>query len=214
MKKYRSLFAVLITGLFIATPLMSQNADAIRKELNSRSPRKARQEAKKLEKDGYKPGGSGLPLEMQLERTWTKVLENDENGNPRYLLGNAISFGETQIAAKIQATEVARLDIATQIASEINELVKTEVANQQLTTEEAASITKTVAAAQTLVAQSLGRVIPSFEAYKKVGTGVEAQIRLLYDQRSAKEDAKKLIRDKLEKETGIAQEKLDALLKK
>jgi hypothetical protein len=214
MKKNLIISTLLLMGLLVVVPIVGQDAGAIKKELTSRSIKKARQEAKKLAKEGFYVAPAGIPMEMQLEKSWMKALETDDNGNPRYLAGNATSYAETQIAAKLQATEAAKLDIAGQIATEVAQLVETNIANQQLSTSEAASVTKTVAAAKSLIAQNLGRVIPTFEAYKKVGTGVEVQVRIFYDQRSAQEDARKLIRDKLEKETGLAQEKLDALLKK
>lgn len=213
MKKNLIITCLLMLSVLVSYPLLAQDASALKKELTSRSIKKARQEAAKLKKDGYFVAPGALPLEMQLEKSWMKALENDEAGIPKYLVGNATSFAETQIAAKLQATEAAKLDIAGQIASEVAQLVETNVANQQLTTEEAASVTKTIAAAKTLVAQNLSRVIPAVETYKKVGTGMEVNIRLIYDQKGTKEGAKKLIREKLEKETGLAQEKLDKLIK-
>jgi hypothetical protein len=91
-------------------------------------------------------------------------------------------------------------------------LIENSIANQQLNNEEAASITKTVAASKNLIAQELGRVLPLVEMYKKIGTNVEANVRLAYNLDTAYEVAKKVIRKSLEEETKIAHEKLESLM--
>jgi hypothetical protein len=48
---------------------------------------------------------------------------------------------ETQTAAKLQATETAKLELAGQINTQVAALIENSIANQQLNTEEAASIT-------------------------------------------------------------------------
>jgi hypothetical protein len=124
--------------------------------------------------------------------------------------GNSVA--ETQTAAKLQATETAKLELAGQINTQIAALIENSIANQQLNNEEAASITKTVAASKNLIAQELGRVLPLVEMYKKIGTNVEANVRLAYNLDTAYEVAKKVIRKSLEEDTKIAHEKLESLM--
>jgi len=50
------------------------------------------------------------------------------------------------------------------------------------------------------------------EIYKKTGKNVECDIRLAYDYKNAKEIAKKVMRQELEKQTNILQDKLDKLM--
>ena len=124
--------------------------------------------------------------------------------------GNSVA--ETQTAAKLQATETAKLELAGQINTQVAALIENSIANQQLNTEEAASITKTVAASKNLIAQEIGRIIPVVEMYKKIGTNVEANVRIAYNMETAFDVAKKVIRKSLEEETKIAHEKLEKLM--
>ena len=123
------------------------------------------------------------------------------------------SVGETQTAAKLQAMETAKLEMAGQISTQIAALIENSIANKQLNNEEAASVTKTVAASKNLIAQELGQVIPMVEIYKKIGKNVEANVRLAYNSATAFDVAKKVIRKSLEEETKIAHEKLENLMK-
>src|SRR5690606_24680071 len=117
------------------------------------------------------------------------------------------------IAAKLQATEAAKLDLAGQIATNVAALIENNIANSQLNTEEAASVTKTVAASKSLIAQELGRTVPLVEMYRNIGKNMEANIRIAYSQEMAMETAKKTIRKSLEEETDILQDKLEKLMK-
>ena len=125
--------------------------------------------------------------------------------------GNSVA--ESQTAAKIQATETAKLELAGTITTNVAALIENNIANQQINLEDAASVTKTVAASKNIIAQELGRVLPLFEVYKKIGKdNIEADIRLAYDSETAYDIAKKVIRQSLEEQTEIMQEKLDKLM--
>jgi hypothetical protein len=182
-------------------------------KLNTRAPREVRQTAKDYEKQGYKVAVGAPPIETQLTEAWLKRQETDENGYPKYFVGDASSVGETQIAAKLQATEAAKLDLAGQVSSNIAALIENNIANSQLNTEEAASVTKTVAASKSLIAEKLGRTLPLVEMYRNIGKNMEANVSLAYSQEMAMETAKKAIRKSLEEETDILQEKLEKLMK-
>jgi len=213
MKKNAFLTLTLLMGIVFLCPLFAQNQDAAKKELKQRAIKSARQEAKKFEKDGCYVAPGAPPMAMQLEKAWIKQLETDEAGTPRYFMSTVTSVAETQIAAKLQATEAAKLDLAGQIATKVASLINLNVANAQLNTEDAASVTKIVGAAKSIVAQELGRVEPVFEMYKKIGKNVEANVRLAYDQKIAIESSKKAIREKLDAETNLLQDQLDKLIK-
>ena len=182
-------------------------------KLNTRAPREVRQTAKDYEKQGYKVAVGAPTIEMQLTEAWMKRQETDENGYPKFFVGDATSVGETQIAAKLQATEAAKLDIAGQIASSVAALIENNIANSQMNTEEAASVTKTVAASKSLIAEKLGRTLPLVELYRNIGKNMEANVSLAYSQEMAMETAKQTIRKSLEEETEIMQDKLDKLMR-
>jgi hypothetical protein len=113
----------------------------------------------------------------------------------------------------LQANETAKLDLAGQIATSVAALIENNIANSQLNTEEAASVTKTVAASKSIIAQKLSRVLPVVEMYRNIGQNMEANVRIAYSQEMAMEQAKEVIRKSLEEETEILQDKLEKLMK-
>jgi hypothetical protein len=207
---------LMITVLFacsLAIPLQAQKTQKeLEKEVKSKSLKKARKEAKQFKKDGFYVAPGALPMDKQLEDAWMKEMETDENGYDKYIVATGQSVGETQTAAKIQATETAKLELAGMITTNIAALIENSIANQQLNAEEAASVTKTVAASKNIIAQELGRVLPLFEVYRNIGQNIEADIRLAYNSDVAMDLAKKVIRQKLEEETTILHEKLEQLM--
>ncbi len=169
-------------------------------------------EAKKLEKEGYYVPPGNLPMSMALNRAYEYQVEMTDNGYPKYITGEAAAIGGTKIAAKNQAMEAAKLELAGKIESNIAALTEQSIANEQLTQEEAASITETVTAAKNIITQKLGRVIVLFEAYKDMGRNVESLVRIAYNQDMALELTKETIRDDLRKKSEDLHKKLDNLL--
>jgi hypothetical protein len=215
MKNLTFTFLVLFIASFVCQITTAQDMSnrEMRKKLRLRPPREVRREARDLEREGYKVAVGAPTIERQLVDAWLKQQEIDENGYPTFIVASSSSVGETQIAAKLQATEAAKLDLAGQIATNVAALIENNIANSQLNTEEAASVTKTVAASKSLIAQELGRTVPLVEMYRDVGKNTEANMRIAYSQEMAMETAKKAIRKSLEEETGILQEKLERLMK-
>jgi hypothetical protein len=206
---------LLIAAVFVLANLsgISQASEKdLKKDITSKAVKEARKEAKKYEKEGYTVAMGALPMEKQLENAWMKEYETDEQGNPKYIVVTGQSVGETQTAAKLQADETAKLTLAGQISTNIAALIENSIANQQLNPEEAASVTKTVAASKNIIAQELGRVLTLVELYRKNERSVEASVRIAYSEDVAMEMGKKVIRQKLEEETTIAHEKLEKLM--
>jgi hypothetical protein len=208
----QTLLTLTIIFLFSSTLLSQQTDKDLKKDITTKATKEARKEAKKYTKQGYFVAPGALPMEKQLESAWMKQYEIDEKGNPKYIVATGNSVAETQTAAKLQANETAKLELAGQISSNIAALIENSIANQQLNTEEAASVTKTVAASKNLIAQELGRVIPLVEMYKKIDKNIEANVRLAYDATTAFDIAKNTIRKSLEEETKITHEKLEKLM--
>jgi len=143
-----------------------------------------------------------------------RQYETDETGYPLYIVASGNSVANSQSAAKLQATEIAKLELAGSISTQVAALIETSIANEQLDRKDAESVTKTVAAAKNIIAQEIGRVIPLFEVYKEVGrNNIEANVRVAYNSQLAMESAKKVIKKKLEEETDVAHEKLEKLMK-
>lgn len=213
MKTTIKILAVLTVFLFAGSNLYAQKTEKqLKNDVTSKSIKSARKEAKKYKKEGYYVAPGALPLDKQLENAWMKQYENNDKGEQKFIMATGNSVAETQTAAKLQATETAKLELAGQINTQVAALIENSIANQQLNNEEAASVTKTVAASKNLIAQELGRVIPVVEMYKKIGTNVESNVRLAYNMETAFDLAKKVIRKSLEEETKIAHEKLEGLM--
>jgi hypothetical protein len=190
-----------------------QIARLAQSELNAKASKAAKKEAKNLKKQGWVVAPGQLPLEKQLDRAYSMYYEYEESGLPKYIIGDAMSPGKTYDAAKMQALELAKTNLAGQIQTEITALIENTVANQQLGAEEAASITETVMASKNLISQSIGRVVPVVEAYRPLKNGnKEVYVSIAYNNKAAWEGAKKAIVKELEKKGDNLHEKLGKLM--
>lgn len=222
MKKL--LISVLVLGLFSVAPMEAQlskeqqkqrkeQVSQQRKELNAKASKDARKEAKKFRKEGWETTPGTLTLEKQLDRSMMMQMDVDQYGYPLYVMGEAMSIGENYDAAKMQALELAKQNLAGQIQTEITALVENTVANKQLAEEEAVSVTESVLASKNLISQSLGRVIPVVEVYRDLpNKNKEVLVRIAYNHDMAMEAAKKVIRKDLEEKGSKLHNQLDQVL--
>ncbi|MBD5272632.1 MAG: hypothetical protein HDS42_05115 [Bacteroides sp.] len=188
-------------------------AKASKKDLNEKASKAARKEAKRLAKEGWKTAPGALPLEKQLDKSYMMQYQFDSDGFPQYIMAEAMSVGGNYDAAKMQALELAKQNLAGHIQTEITALVENTVANEQMNQSEAASITRSVMAAKNLISQSIGRVVPVVETYREVnGNNREVLVRIAYSQDMAKAVAKKAVQKELEERGDSLHGKLDELL--
>lgn len=108
-----------------------------RDALNKKVSKAAKKAAKTMKKEGWLVTPGALPVDKQLNRSFTMQMEYDETLFPKYIMAEAMSIGETYDAAKMQAIELAKLNLAEQIQTEITALIENSVANNQLSQEEA-----------------------------------------------------------------------------
>lgn len=213
MKSIISLFLAFALLLNAANLLLAQQTEKeLKKNVSSKATRNARVEAKKYKRAGYFVAPGAFMLDKQLENAWLKLYETNDKNEPKYIMASGNSVGESQIAAKIQATEVAKLELAGQISTKIAALVENSIANQQLNNADAASVTKTVMASKSIIAQEIGQVFPLVEMYRHIGKNTEVNIRLAYNVATAFDIAKKVIRQKLEEEANIGHDKLKGIM--
>ena len=183
-------------------------------QIDEKATKEARKEAKKLTKEGWQVTPNGLPLEKQLNHSWQIRYEYDENQLPKYLLGEAMSIGETYESAKAQALELAKQNLAGQIQTEIIALIETTLANNQLGAGEAASMSESVNSSKNLISQNIGRIIPVVEVQRDVrNKNKEVLVRIAYSAEMAKNDAKRAIRQDLENKGEDLHKQLDKVLK-
>lgn len=179
-----------------------------KQQLDERSSKAARKAVKEYLKEGWKVAPGHLPLEKQLDRSYKMQNEYDSNYYPAYIMGEAMSIAENYDAAKMQATELAKINLAGKLQTEVTAMVEASVANNALPQEEAASITEVVMASKSIISQNIGRIITVVECYRdKANKNKEVRVLAAYNSQAALESAKKAIRAKLaEKSEKLAQQ--------
>lgn len=184
-----------------------------KKALTEKASKDARKEAKRLKKQGWQITPGALPLDKQLDKSYLMQYEYDENGYQKYLMGEAISTGENYDGAKMQALELAKQNLAAQVQTEITALVENQVANSQLSAEDAATVTKSIMSSKNLISQSIGRTITVMEVFRTLDNkNKEVLIRIAYNSAMAKQVAKNAVRKSLESEAEDLSKDLDKLL--
>lgn len=190
-----------------------ETVKASKAQLNEKASKAARKEAKKMEKAGWQAAPGALPIEKQLDKAYLMQYEYDADMYPKYIMGEAMSIGGNYDAAKMQALELAKQNLAGQIQTEVTALIENTVANEQLSGEDAESITRSVLAAKNLISQSLGRTIPVVEVYRTLDNkNKEVLVRIAYSGDAAKKIAKEAVRKDLEQRGNNLHNKLDELL--
>ncbi len=212
MKKITLTFLIALFTMSVGNFAQAQSNKDLVKSLKSKAIKSARKEAKKMKKDGYYVSPGSLPIDKQLENAWIKSLETDEQGYPKYIVATGNGVAETQSAAKLQANELAKFELAGTISTQVASLIEGNVANAQLNAEEASSVTEVSGAIKNIIAQEIGRVIPLVETYRKIGKNVEVNIRIAYSSEMAEQAAKKVLRKQLKEKTALQHEKLEKLM--
>ena len=221
----------VLLGLFVALALLmacpatfAQDAKEIRKErqviskmakkeLEAKVDKATKKEAKRLKKEGWIVTPGALPLEKQLQRSYEMEYEFEQDLFPKYIMANAQTIAEHYDAAKMTATELAKINLAGQIQTEVAALIESTVANKQMKADEAASISATVMAAKNAITQSIGRTMVVVECYRILPNGNrEVMVRLAYGGKMAKEAVKQAVREDLEKKGEKLHGQLDKAL--
>lgn len=220
----RKLFVFVFVLMCATITVYAQNSKDVQKErralyqasksdLNKKASKAARKEAKRLTKEGWMTAPGALPMEKQLDKSYIMQMEYDNDMFPKYLMGEAMSIGENYDAAKMQALELAKQNLAGQIQTEVTALIENTVANKQLQPEEAASVIQSISAGKNLISQSIGRVITVVEVYRSAtNKNKEVLVRIAYNSNMAKKAAKEVVRTDLDKKGDDMQKKLDELL--
>lgn len=220
----RKKFVCAFAFLCLTANVTAQTVKDIRKErqeirkvskndLNEKATKAARKDAKKLTKEGWITAPGALPLEKQLDKSYMMQMEYDEDMYPKYLMGEAMSIGENYDAAKMQALELAKQNLAGQIQTEVTALIENSVANKQLANEDAASLTQSIMGAKNLISQSIGRTITVMECYRvKSNKNKEVLVRIAYNGAMAKAAAKRAIQEELNEKSEEIHKKLDEIL--
>lgn len=218
MKKFKIIAVLLLFAFSQVT--WAQNANTaqlkqLKQDFKEKASKEARKEAKKLKKEGWVVSPGALPLERQLDRSYLIIMETDEDLNPVYIVGEGLSVGENYDAAKMQAMELARQQIAGKIGSETTALIDNLVGNKQMGAEEAATVTTLLSEGKTIISQKLGRVVPVVECYRTLkNKNKEVMVRLATKESAIREVMKGYLREEMEKKGAKMSDQLDELLSK
>lgn len=223
----KKIFSLIIIAAMAASAAYAQNSEIkefrqtlkMRKmeakmtasQLDQKASKLAKKEAKTLTKEGWVVPAGVLPLEKQLDKSYNMAYEFDESMLPKYIFGEARSFGQTYDAAKMQAVTNAKVELAGMLQTEVTALTESTVANSQIAPEDAVSINEAVQATKSLIAQKLGRVFISTECFRKTKKGYEVNIRIAYNAKMAIDYAKQVIKAELEAKGKDLHNELDAM---
>lgn len=174
-----------------------ETAKAVKKLLRKKADKNARKEAKKLKKQDYTVFPGSIPMDKQLEDCWMKQLTRDERGIQKYIFADGNGVAGTQTAAEMQALEAAKLQLAGLISNEVNQIVESKIANEQIDRETANTLTKFVAGGKNYIIQSLSYVKPAFKVYREVGKrNLEVTVKIYYSVEEAMIAAEKAMEAK------------------
>ena len=217
----KKLLLLSVCAIFFSASLFAQTSKKelkkedreLTKEVKEKAVRNARRDARKMKKEGWKVNPGTLPLDKLTENAWKKQLQTDEKGDPRYITADGDAVAETKTAAELQAIEMGKLQLAGLIESNISALISGNIANAQLSTKDAASVTEIVASSKNLIATKLGYVNPFYKVYKNIGDNkVKVQVKLFYDTKQSLQIAKKVVRKELKDKLKLNEEKLEKLM--
>lgn len=187
-------------------------ASLSRAELTARATKEARKAAKTLKKEGWIVAPGQLPLEKQLDKAFTMKYEYEDNGLPKYIIGEAKATGGVYDAARMQALNNAKIELAGLISTEVTALTESTISNKQISNEDAASINEAAQVGKSLIVQKLGRTFVVTECYRQVDKkNVEVSVTVAYNEEMAMDMAKAIIRKSLEEKGKDLHEQLDKM---
>ncbi|MCM1311653.1 MAG: hypothetical protein NC206_08520 [Bacteroides sp.] len=210
----KKLFFIAIALLIAGTSTFAQEKSAkqiakerkelmkySRKALEEKASKDARKEAKRLTKQGWRPIAGSLPLEKQLDIAYKMQFEYDEDLYPRYIMGEATAVSTIESAARLQADQLAKEDLASNIQTEITGLIENTATTQQIAPDDATAMVKTVAASKSLISQTLTTPRPVLQMSRVLpNKNYEVTLRFAYSGAQAKQNVKNVMLRALEGE--------------
>ncbi len=209
-----------LAALFVVFVLAScgggsdvQTSKDIKNDLTSRAIKEARKEAKELEKEGWEVPAGGLPLAKSLEKAWTKQLEEDDKGNVKYITADGNGIAGNRTAAELQAIETGKLQLAGLLETRVAALISNNIANVEMSSQEAESITEVIGNSKNIIAKNMGYINPFFKIWRRLDNGnVEVSTRLFYNAEEADAMAKEAVKKELKEKLNTNEEDLKKLM--
>lgn len=198
------LATLVLSGAMASGPILSDR----------KMEKEARKQAKVFVKEGWKVAPGHPSIEAQQFKSIKINNTMDENYNSKFIMGTAQAVSNSYDAAKFQATELAKIDIAGKITSELAGIVKTNIGNSELEPGQAVSLVQTVGAYKSFVAAKLVNIISCIDMYKvdpKTGN-TTVSIGIFYDKNEAIKAGIAETREQIRKESEELARELDVLL--
>ncbi len=216
MKKITVLLSVLFLFLsvFQATDTLGQKTEKqIKKDLKKRPPRIIKKQAKKLVKEGWFVSPGSPPLEKMLEKAEIRQFEEDEKGNMKYIFADGTAIAGNKTAAELAAVESGKLILAGMLETRVAALISQNIANTELSEEEAESVNEMIASSKNIIAKNIGYINPFFKIYRKLeNKNIEVAVKLFYNSEEAEVMAKKVVRKQLKEKLKTNEEDLRKLM--
>jgi hypothetical protein len=205
---------VALVAMFITSLAVAQKTEKeLKSDMKEKAVKEARKEAKNLAKQGWKTNPGSLPMEKMIEESWMKQYQVDENGQATYIMADGNGVAESKSVAEAQAIELAKLQLAGLIESNIASIVKGNLANTQESAADATSVTEIIQSSKNIIAQQMGYVNPNFKLYRDLkDQKIEVQVRIFYEVKQSVAIAKKAIRKELKDKLKKTDEQVDKLL--
>ncbi|MDE7096551.1 MAG: hypothetical protein K2O47_03565 [Muribaculaceae bacterium] len=202
-------FILLLVALM---PFVVAQADTLSSKELKEIEKDAKKAAKSFETEGWKVLPGALPMQRQLEESY-KLQREREGGEPKYIMEDGMVVAQNYNAAKLQAVDAAKLRIAGAMETEIAGLIESSLSNNEISTEDAASISKMASESKSKIAQSLGRVSTVVELFQNLpNKTVRVMVRLAYSSEKAREVAKKVLYKDMEEKSSELKDKLDKMV--
>ena len=164
--------------------------------------KEAKKEAKKMEKEGWGVSFGAMSMPEQIQRSYYFTNEIDNEGNAKYAIGHGRSTAQYYDAARLQAMQVARLDIAQQIETQLVAEAENVFGNEE-GANAVTSVMQSTTGGRSYVSQCLKQTIIVTEIQRELPNGnKEVQVRIAADRASVLDAAKKAISEDLKKRGG------------
>ena len=193
---------------------VQKHEHVLNKAMKKKAIKAARKEAKQLKKAGYMTFIGQLPLDKQLENSWQAAYELTPDGLPYYIISSQQGVAANYTAAQMQAMNAAKMDIAGQIQTMVNQVIETKVASKELSRGEAESLNTFVSTSKNIISNTLGRVIKLVEVYRepKRSNTVEVRVTLGYSAEVDQKEALKAMKESLTPEDVELMGQIDKLV--
>lgn len=174
--------------------------------------RDVKKERRRYSNAGWVIFPGNLPIENQLDLAFRRQSETDNQGFPQWIIANGSSVAQTQAAAEMQSIELAKNRLVGLIETNMKAVIESDVANNQISEEDAVSVTKSIEVSANRVAKKLSRVQPLFKVYRKINDNIEVQVLLGYNYDLVKKQLLDEARAELQLETDDVRKRYEKFL--